>query len=352
MALISPTTMTFQMPRRAAGMAKYAVFAVVILCLLYYLRTSATEAFNSAFTPIQAHLPGGSSQKSTNPGDKTKSYPHSHPIDVLIGGAEKTFEELLKKESHDLDSAAAAYRKRRGRHPPPGFNVWYSFARDSEAVMVEEFFDQIYHDLGPFWGVAPSVMRREAWDYEMAINIRNQTATAGSDWFWTQIWLDLMKTIEHMLPDMDLALNSMDEPRIVVPREEINGYMAKERASRKMANPKKVVSDYQILTQHPDTKVEIAQKWWETKMETSTFLLLWVKYFTNHCRAVLGCRVSRMSSRQLGSQGGPYDKLQRHSFDLPCAHAPSYLQRVCLELLPLGGFLSPARSPRSTWNDD
>jgi hypothetical protein len=297
MALLSPTTMAFQTPRRAAGMAKYAVLSVVILCLLYYLRTSVAEAFNSAFTPIQAPLPGGSSQNSARPGDKTKALPPSHPIDTLIGGAEKAFEELLKRESHDLKSAAAVYRNRRGRHPPPGFNVWYSFAQQNGAVMVEDFFDQIYHDLGPFWGIAPSVMRREAWDNEMTINIRNQNATAGSDWFWTQIWLDLTKTIQHMLPDMDIALNPMDEPRIVVPWEEINGYMEKERASRKMANPKEVVSDYQILTQHPDTEVEIAQKWWETKKETSTFLLPWIKCLADIFRTVLGRCVSRMPSR-------------------------------------------------------
>jgi hypothetical protein len=143
--------------------------------------------------------------------------------------------------------------------------------------MVEEFFDQIYHDLGPFWGVEPKVMRKEAWDYEMTINIRNQNASAGSGWFWTQIWLDLTKTIQHLLPDMDLALNSMDEPRIAVPWEDINGYMEKERASRKMAHPKDVVSDFQILSQHPDAEVEMAQKWWESKKETSTFLMPWVR---------------------------------------------------------------------------
>jgi len=86
--------------------------------------------------------------------------------------------------------------------------------------------------------------------------------------------LDLTKTIQHLLPDMDLALNSMDEPRIAVPWEDINGYMEKERASRKMAHPKDVVSDFQILSQHPDAEVEMAQKWWESKKETSTFSCL------------------------------------------------------------------------------
>jgi hypothetical protein len=293
MAILSPTTMAFQTPRRAAGRAKYTILAVVILCTLFYVRDSATAAYNSAIIPIQAHLPGG---PPSRPGDKTNAYPHKHPIDTLIGEAEQTFEGLLKKESHDLKSAAAAYRKRRGRHPPPGFDVWYGFAEENKAVMVEDFFDQIYHDLGPFWGVAPSVMRREAWDFEMTINVRNQNASAGSDWFWTQIWLDLTKTIQHMLPDMDLALNSMDEPRIVVPWEEINGYMEKERASRKMAHPKEVVSNYQTLTQHPDSDIEMAQKWWEGKQDISTPSVPDAKCSTKFCRSFLGRCFSRMPS--------------------------------------------------------
>lgn len=269
--------MAFQKPRRAAGKVKYTVFAVVTLCVLYYLRNSATATFNTAFRPIGDHLNGGTPQSPTKPGDKTRPNAHTHPITTLIEGAEVAFEDLLRKESHDLKSAAAAYRTRRGRHPPPGFDAWYDFAEDNGAVMVEDFFDQIYHDLGPFWGVEPKVMRKEAWDYEMTINIRNQNASAGSGWFWTQIWLDLTKTIQHLLPDMDLALNSMDEPRIAVPWEDINGYMEKERASRKMAHPKDVVSDFQILSQHPDAEVEMAQKWWESKKETSTFLMPWIE---------------------------------------------------------------------------
>ncbi len=43
--------------------------------------------------------------------------PGKHPIDDLIDGADKTFNTLLAKQSHNVAEAAAAYRKRRG--PPP-----------------------------------------------------------------------------------------------------------------------------------------------------------------------------------------------------------------------------------------
>lgn len=170
-----------------------------------------------------------------------------HPIDTLIQNAEKTFQELLAKESHDVNAAAAEYRKRRGRHPPPGFDTWFKFAKENNAVMVEDFFDQIYHDLGPYWGVTPARMRTQARDAGMVISIRNGNATAESDWFWTQIWLQLIGTIQKDLPDMDIPLNAMDEPRMVAQWELINENMEVERATRKLADVEKVQGDYERL---------------------------------------------------------------------------------------------------------
>ena len=190
----------------------------------------------------------------------------THPIDELIVGAEKSFEELLKKESKDLKSAAAEYRKRRGRHPPPGFDTWFKFAQNNSAIIVEDFFDQIHHDLGPFWGLPASTMRKEAWDYEMTIHVRGHNATAGSDWFWTKIWLNLTKTIEHMLPDISLPLNAMDEPRIVAPWEQVNEYMEIERSTRSIPPASEVISEFQKLENPgngPDKDVETRPKEWE-----------------------------------------------------------------------------------------
>ncbi|KAG6036132.1 hypothetical protein E4U41_005762 [Claviceps citrina] len=159
-----------------------------------------------------------------------------HPIDKLIYDAQHEFAGLTSGESKTVQEAAQAYRKRRGRHPPPHFDKWFEFAQSHNALIVETFFDRIYHDLEPFWGVDPAPMRREASQFEMTINIRDGVAKAGSDWFWTQVWLNMTKTIEHLLPDMDLALNAMDEPRIVVPWEDMNGYM--KNASKSIKLPK------------------------------------------------------------------------------------------------------------------
>lgn len=190
----------------------------------------------------------------------------NHPIDRLIDVAEKQFREAMSSESHTLAEAAAAYRKKRGRHPPPGFDQWYQFASERNAVMVESFWDQIYHDLEPFWALPASEIRRGAWDYEMTINVRGGVANAKSDWFWTQIWLSLIQTIQQYLPDMDIALNAMDEPRLVVPWEKMNEYINKASASRGMVPAKDAVNDFERLPppgEGAERYVPIPDKNWE-----------------------------------------------------------------------------------------
>lgn len=171
----------------------------------------------------------------------------SHPIDKLIYDAQHTFAELTSKTSKTLEQATQAYRKRRNRHPPPGFDKWFEFAQDNNAIIVEDFFDQVYHDLEPFWGLSPAVMRKESWDFEMTMHVRNGRANTTSTWFWTVIWYDLIASIEHLLPDMDMALNAMDEPRLVVPWEDIDGYMKEAAKTAGLKNPKEVISEFQKL---------------------------------------------------------------------------------------------------------
>ncbi|KAJ4157973.1 uncharacterized protein LMH87_008520 [Akanthomyces muscarius] len=190
----------------------------------------------------------------------------AHPIDTLISDARTVFSRLISKQTKTVEEAAQAYRKRRGRHPPPHFDKWFEFAQSNNAVIVEDFFDQVYHDLEPFWGMDASSIRNEASSFEMTINVRNGNATAGSDWFWTRIWLDLVKTVEHLLPDMDLALNAMDEPRIIVPYENITHYMRRASKTVRMPEAKKVLSQYQTLPRPGASNggADIRSKNWES----------------------------------------------------------------------------------------
>jgi len=232
----------------------------------------------------------------------------NHPIDMRIQDAEVEFTEKLSRQSASLEEAAAAYRERRGRHPPPGFEDWYNFAADNDAIIVEDFWDQIYHDLEPFWAVDTGRIRKDAWEFEMRISIRDHKASSGSDWFWTSIWLSLIQTIEHLLPDMDIALNAMDEPRLVVPFEKIGLHMAKAHNTRHMKDPTTVVSDWKSLAQSeqdPEPGLEKPQRVWDTGKETSNYLppsLLPCPSLTRP-RALLADGPARLSSRKPSPHG-------------------------------------------------
>lgn len=300
-------------PRRPSGFVRYGLVAIIILTALWMFRQTS-DSFIRAGSSLQhtaigsdkgaspstdapssdrttAQKPTGSTQKAdaskTSPESASKPTPKKqdqtarpgtgkalpavepkgrHPIDKLIYDAQHSFAALTSGESKTLEEAAQAYRKRRGRHPPPYFNRWFEFAQAHNAMIVEDFFDQIYQDLEPFWGVDPAPMRREASQFEMTINVRDGVAKAGSEWPWTQIWLNMTKTVEHLLPDMDIALNAMDEPRLVVPWEDINRYVKNASKTVKLAKAKKMKNEFRPWPK-PGTGVlsgQVAVQEWET----------------------------------------------------------------------------------------
>ncbi|KAI6277390.1 hypothetical protein MCOR27_006021 [Pyricularia oryzae] len=263
-------------PRRPSSIIRYLGITFVIILTIYYLQGSSQRLARPKNYPPERTKPEESTyeqqgqQKNGKGGSSSSSSSsnNEHPIDKLIRDADANFRSVLSKESRTLEDAAARYRERRGRHPPPGFDQWWQLATANRAIVVEDFWDQIYTDLEPFWGLPPAQLRKEAWDFEMTINVRNKTASAQSDWFWTQIWLDMIRQIESYLPDMDIALNAMDEPRIVTPWEDIDRYVTEAKKTRKVVEPKEVIREFSSLpkpTEGPDKWSIGDKKNWETK---------------------------------------------------------------------------------------
>ncbi|KAF2139484.1 glycosyltransferase family 90 protein [Aplosporella prunicola CBS 121167] len=160
--------------------------------------------------------------------------PDEHPISYLIDRAASDFNRLLGSRSTNLKDAAARYRARRGRHPPPGFDAWFKFAADRDAIIVEEFFDQIYHDLEPFWSIPARDIRitTAAPSDDPTLKIRDGVATAwvarrGPTAWRADTWSDLVNSITESedVPDVNMPLNTMDESRLLVPWEDVNRMM-------------------------------------------------------------------------------------------------------------------------------
>lgn len=73
--------------------------------------------------------------------------------------ASDEFDAFIQNRSRTFEDVVTRYRQKWGRHPPPGFDKWYKFAKKRSCFHFD-VFDQINDDLRPFWSVAPVELRR------------------------------------------------------------------------------------------------------------------------------------------------------------------------------------------------
>ena len=165
----------------------------------------------------------------------------SHPISRLMAEADQRWRSYEDNRSSTFKETVSKYRRRYGRHPPPGFKEWYLRARELNVHNVDDF-DQIMDDLRPFWGVEPNVLRMltaHAWEKDDAaisgLNIRNHKIVNITKASWRiETMQTMIEPFVEYLPDMDIAMNRMDQPRVVVPWDDMQVLLAKEVATRQM----------------------------------------------------------------------------------------------------------------------
>ena len=156
-----------------------------------------------------------------------------HPIDDLLLAAKVEHQAWVDQAatSYDLVTAVTEYQRRYSHDPPPGFDQWYQYAVDRSSAVIDDF-DSIYEDLAPFWALSPEEIRRRTkqivdtrWNEIVQISIRSGSASVP-DMIPTHRWM--MEAIVRMmdpfikhLPDMDIAFNINDEPRLAVPFDKL-----------------------------------------------------------------------------------------------------------------------------------
>lgn len=179
----------------------------------------------SSFSPETPHAP--------IPLDLAKG----HPAAQLTSAAEKDFQNLVNRQSKSLSEAVEEYRRRNGIAPPPHFDKWYEFATRNGVKLIDEF-DTITQLLLPFWALKPSTIRARV---QLALGneenaligmmIRDGNVVKieyGQEW-QQQAITGMTKEFVQYLPDMDLAFNIHDEPRVVVPDDQLSLLVAKAR---------------------------------------------------------------------------------------------------------------------------
>lgn len=151
-----------------------------------------------------------------------------HPIELLVKEAHEDLKSMVEGQSKTLPDAIAEYERRYHMEPPPGFDLWFKLAVESNCTIVDNF-DTVMQTLEPFWGLTAKEMRARAdmytqiplakWavrDHKPA-NLNDSLVLGG---FSAVIggWLERFKDI---LPDVEITINGLAEPRVIVPNDRL-----------------------------------------------------------------------------------------------------------------------------------
>ncbi|RYP03948.1 hypothetical protein DL764_004782 [Monosporascus ibericus] len=156
-----------------------------------------------------------------------------HPVDDLVYKGRVNADRWLRHAtvSTTLRSAVREYKDRyHGRNPPPNFDKWFSFAQQRKSAIIDKF-DQIDKDILPFWGMNLQKIRSGLDFLKSLPDIGVITIADGkvyhsqpSDPSQRQVLDDVVSMIssfsEH-LPDMSVAINLNERPRILVPWDDV-----------------------------------------------------------------------------------------------------------------------------------
>ncbi|KAL4881299.1 hypothetical protein BJY04DRAFT_207670 [Aspergillus karnatakaensis] len=232
---------------------------IVFLCpsMLTCDLTDFSSSDDRNVAPLAQPTPQFPLQQPTD-ASADRSIPHYssdvHPIAALVQDAEQQFTQLLDRQSRTLADAVKEYRRRYNMHPPPYFDKWFKFAQSRGVELIDEY-DTIYHSLLPFWALTPQTIRaraREALGYDnslFGVLIRDGTVSLAEGLDEEHKWqreatLGMVKDFVQYLPDMDLAFNAHDEPRVIVPSEDLQRLVAvaKDRAIPKAFGTKSAVN--------------------------------------------------------------------------------------------------------------
>ena len=161
--------------------------------------------------------------------------PRLHPIAQLTQDAEASWAKTLNSQSKSLEAAVSEYKRRYSVPPPPNFDKWYAFAKQRNVQLIDEY-DNIYHSLLPFWGLSPRTIRERAQEamgmssnFMLGLLIRGgkvEFVEGGPEWL-QQALIGMLGGVVEYLPDMDLSFNTHDEPRVVVPHEDLERLVRK-----------------------------------------------------------------------------------------------------------------------------
>ncbi|KAK8108627.1 hypothetical protein PG984_014428 [Apiospora sp. TS-2023a] len=230
-------------PRQVLLTAALVFFVICVMSLSRGVSSPATNLGTKFPAPASKH---GTSATSLNeppapPPEEYDPTPQAPPVGVhpmrhLIDKAEHEFKVLKEGQSKTLEDAVAEYRRRYNIPPPPNFDKWFAFAKARNVQLIDEF-DNIHDTLTPFWGLKPATIRaraQEALGFDnqlLGVLVRDGKVSymqGGGDW-QREATAGMMDKFVQWLPSMDLCFNLHDEPRVMVPHDDLSRLVRRAR---------------------------------------------------------------------------------------------------------------------------
>ena len=206
------------------------VFAIVLLLNILSPSSNQILARTQRWTTASSSIIRSQFLRSKA---KAPKPPIHHPIPKLMADAREKYDALLAKQSKSLSQAVEEYERRYGMSPPKGFDLWYQFAVDNGAVIIDEY-DQLLRDLTPFWLFSGEEVRRRciqvgflpSVDLVRIENGTTRTIDVSKGFDDSEVgarakgFRVMLEKFQKHLPDMDFPINEKAEGRILVPWEE------------------------------------------------------------------------------------------------------------------------------------
>ncbi|KAH6657863.1 capsular associated protein [Truncatella angustata] len=174
-----------------------------------------------------------------------------HPVEELIYRNRVEADRWLRHAtvSTTLHLAVSEYKERhQGRNPPANFDKWFEFASERNSVIVDKF-DQMETDILPFWGMKPSKIK-EGLDIARALPDVGVITVAGgkashieredlSQDMMLDESINMIEKFAQFLPDMEIAINLRERPRVLVPWDD--AHRLTEKGSKPISKLEKVL---------------------------------------------------------------------------------------------------------------
>jgi hypothetical protein len=249
-----PLTGRFNVRSFKALPVRVRIAAISVLAIVAIIVVNTVLPSNTLLTSTQRWTTASSSiirSKFLRAKAKAPRPPIHHPIPKLMSDAREDFDKKLSRQSTTFPQAVTEYQKRYGRNPPKAFNEWFAFAKEYNAVLVDEY-DQLYKDLEPFWSFSGEELRRRcvqvgvlpSVDLVRIENGSSRTIDVSKGFEDSEVgarakgFQKLLAKFQHKLPNMDFPINEKAEGRILVPWEERIFSNLTVDSSRRFAFPK------------------------------------------------------------------------------------------------------------------